>query len=284
MKKIGSIIWKEFIYGGHLQCLGVVGIVYSSTYLLNVTLEWVLFVVPYLLFYLIYINDRLKGIVIDEKTNKERTEHLKKCLSFLPLIVLLVFFAISLILIYVSSISFLIFVFTLLFFGILYPFYFKKLTTKIIAFKNIYVASFFSITTLFPVFYYHLSISKELVLLLTIFTIFVFIKTILMQISLDHKDVIADKEIGLKTVPIIIGKERSVYFLKLANIFLAFILMLAVFYLEYLPVEFLIFIIGIPFVFWGYQLIEKKNYFGYIITSSEFSLWIILIAIIDLIQ
>lgn len=282
MKKIGSILWKEFIYGGHLQCLGVVGIVYSSAYLLNVSFEWVLFVIPYLLFYLIYINDRLKGIEVDGRTNKERTEHLKKCLSFMPLAMLLAFFAMSFILIYVGSITFLVFVFTLLFFGTLYPFYFKQLTTRIIAFKNIYVASFFSIASFFPVFYHSLSINRELSLSLVVFTIFIFVKTILMQISLDHKDTTTDKKVGLLTLPIIIGKKRSIYFLKLANIFLVFALMFTIFYLEYLPVEFLIFIIGVPFVFLGYWLIEKKNYFGYIITSSEFSLWIILTATLNL--
>jgi 4-hydroxybenzoate polyprenyltransferase len=103
-----------------------------------------------------------------------------------------------------------------------------------------------------------------------------------MQISLDHKDTTTDKKMGLLTVPIAVGEKKSIYFLKIANIFLVFALMFVIFYFGSLPVEFLIFIIGLPFVFWGYWLIEKKNYFGYIITSSEFSLWIVLIATLNL--
>lgn len=284
IKKVLIIIWNEFIYGGHLQCLGLVGIVYISSFLLNLRADWEILLSTYLIFYPIYINDRFQGIQLDQLTNPERTKHFKIYLSLMPKLIAFSILLLIILLFYIRNLNFSIFTLILLLLGLLYPFYFKNLTKKIFAFKNFYVATFFAIVVTLPVFYHKLELNIDLIILLGILMLFVFLKTVLMQILLDCKDVETDKALRLLTLPVIISKEKSLIFLEISStVITTLILFISVFFLEIFPSQVLILLLIIPFNFYSYKLARNKNYFGYILGSGEFVLWLLLIIITKII-
>ncbi|MCD6148877.1 hypothetical protein J7J18_05905, partial [bacterium] len=109
MRKVVNFIWREFIYGGHLQCLGFAGITYISGFLLNLKTSWEILVSVYLIFYSIYINDRLRHIKLDELTNPERVKHFKSYFFLVPKIILFAISCLLVILFHIGKVSFTIF-------------------------------------------------------------------------------------------------------------------------------------------------------------------------------
>lgn len=280
IKKILEFIWQEFIYGGHLQCLGIVGIAYTSSFLLDIKVSWEFLLLTYLIFYPIYINDRLRGIKIDTLTNPERVEHFKKYLHVMPKIILTSILLLIGGLIFFSNIQFRIFALLLLLLGILYPFYFKNITKKIIAFKNFYASAFSTIMVLSPVIYYRYSLDPSSLILLLLLMILVFLKTMQMQILLDCKDVEPDKSLGLLTLPILFGREKILNFLKFFSLFnTTSILILAIFFFKLFPLSTLLLLLTIPANFYSFSLAQKQKYDGYILGSGEFFFWLILMLI-----
>ncbi len=283
MKRTLSLIWKEFIYGGHLQCLGVLGIVYVSSFLLDIKISWEILLLAYLIFYPIYINDRLRWIELDESTNLERTKHLKGYLPLAPKIISFSVLALAVLLIYIGNLKLAVFSFALLLLGFLYPFYFKNLTKKIVAFKNFYVAAFFTIITLLPIIYHPQPMATSSIILLTSLMLLIFSKTVLMQIFLDCKDIDNDKSLGLLTIPALIGKEKTLAFLKIGSAFVTIlILFISIFFIRDFPLQMLMLFLVVPFNFYSYNLARKQNYFGYILASGEFLLWPILILMAEI--
>lgn len=278
VKKIIISIWNEFIYGGHLQCLGVVGIVYVSSFLLDIEIGWEILLATYLIFYTAYVNDRLSWIKLDEQTNLERTGHFKSYLSLMPKLILFAILLVVILLIYIGNLKFSIFSLSLIIFGLIYPFYLKNFTKKIIGFKNIYVAVFFAIMAAAPVIYYSTSLNTALMVALVTLMLLIFFKTVLMQILLDCKDVETDKSLGLLTIPALIGKEKTLNILKVSSVLITnLILFIAVFLTRTFPLSMLILLFIIPLNLYAYYLAQKGNRFGYILGSGEFLFWFILI-------
>lgn len=285
MKKFLTFIWDEFIYGGHLQCLGVVGIVYISGFLLEIPISWEVLLSIYLIFYPTYINDRFQWMKLDSLTNPERVKHFKNYLLLIPKLILFSILFLIILLVYIGNFKFSIFALLLLIFGLLYPIYFKNLTKKVIAFKNFYVAIFFAAIAVAPVIYYSYPISTSLIFSLIILMFLIFLKTVLMQVLLDCKDIETDKYLKLLTIPILIGKEKTLSLLKILSPTITFlILFIAVFLLQAFPIQMLILLFTIPFNLYSYKLTQKGNYFGYVLESGEFLFWFILVFFVNLIR
>ena len=277
MKKLFNLIWKEFIYGGHSQCLGAVGIVYISSFLLDIKVDSGILLATYLIFYPIYINDRFKWIQLDRLTNPERTKHFETYLSLMPKLILLSILFLLILLIYIGNFKFSIFALLLLIFGLLYPLYFKNLTKQIIAFKDFYVAMFFTAIAAASVIYYSYPLSTLMTVSLVGLMLLVFLKTVLMQILLDCKDIESDKSLGLLTIPLLIGKEKTLSFLKISNASITTLILLIAVFFRLFPIRMLILLFTIPFNFYSYNLTQKGNYFGYLLGSGEFLFWLILV-------
>ncbi|MFA5368973.1 MAG: UbiA family prenyltransferase [Candidatus Paceibacterota bacterium] len=282
MKRFLNLLWRELIHGGHLQSLGVVGITYVSSFLLGINADWKILSLAYLIFYPIYINDRFKWIELDETTNPERTKHIKNYLWLGPKIILFSILLLITLLINIGNLKLTGLSLTILFLGFLYPIYFKNLTKKIFAFKNFYVAFFFATMAILPALYEMQPLANAL---LISFVIFVFLKTILMQILLDCKDVEEDRVIGLLTVPALIGKEKTIKFLTVANtlVIISFLFLTGTL-INSFPWQMVILLLLIPFNFFSYSLAKKQNYYGYILAGGEFMLWPLLIAMIKFIS
>lgn len=277
IEKILKAIWKEFIYGGHLQTLGAVSIVFVSTLLLNIKIGWDIVFISYFLFYPLYLYNRYKELKIDYLTNPQRTEYLKTYIDKAPHILTLVTFVLIFGLVYFANFSSIIFVLLVLLLGLLYSVIFKKITKKISLFKNFYVATFFAILVFFPIIYYSYPLTNILRISAVILAVFIFLKAFMMQILLDLKDVEGDRKTGLLTFPTIFGEEATLRVLKITSVFVTFLIPVIAFYFNFFPKSFLMLLLTIPFDFYCFKLAREKNYFGYILMSGVFFIWPILI-------
>lgn len=274
IEKILKLIWNELIYGGHLQPLGAASIVFVSGILLKIQITWDVLFVTYILFYPLFLYNRFKEIKMDCLTNSQRTQHIKKYIKFIPIILYLVIFILVISLIYFSNFRALIFGLLVLFFGFLYTIIFKKFTNKIPLFKDLYVASVFALLPFFLLVYYSYFLVSINVLLLSLL---IFLESFLMPVFLDIKDIESDKREKLRTLPVMLGKEKTIVFLSIFNLIGTITIMVFIFYLSTLPKSILILLFTVPFDFYCYILVKRQRRFGYILQGGKFILWPFLI-------
>ncbi|MBW6441028.1 UbiA family prenyltransferase [Patescibacteria group bacterium] len=280
VRKNFEFIANEFVHGGHLQSLGASSIVYVSAVFLNIELKWSSLVVAYLLFYPLYLYNRWKEIEIDYATNPDRTMHLRKYIHIMPIIFCLVIAAIVGLLAYFGNLSSFIFGLILLVLGLLYTTIFKNVTQKIFLFKNIYVSAFFTALVFFTAVFHSFSISGQSVVVIIVLMAFVFLKSFMMQIFLDLKDLVCDRKQRLKTLGVIIGEKKTFQILPIISIITtAPIIIFFSLYIHLFPSLILFLLLTIPFDFFTFKIVQDKNYFGYILGSGQFVLWAILVLI-----
>jgi len=275
MKKAFKFLFTEIFYNGHFQTWGSLAIVVSSAQLLNIKLTWDIFAVVYLSFYLLYLHDRYRSVEIDSLTNPKRSQHIKKIYNYIPrLIAMGCVVLIFLLYVYVNIFAS-IFIILVTIFGFLYPIYFKNLTKKVVAFKNFYVSSVFSLLVILPNIYYKIPANNTALLILAILLIFTFLRGVMMQFFLDLKDIEGDKKEGLKTLGVLIGKERVfaiIYGMNLlTSLFLPLLYLVSP--LQLLPSSVLFLILLAFWNFYFFNLAKKGNFTGFVLGSGEFIYW-----------
>jgi len=277
IKRILNLIWREFIYGGHLQ--GLVGAVIFLTIiiLINKEVDWKLLIIGYLLTFFNYRYNYYKGIEKDVLTNPERVDYLKKNIKYSQGLLLVCLFFLLWIIIYYIKIKTAIFTIFLLIIGVCYTIWFKDWTKKIIGFKNFYISIPFGLFVIIIGLYYSL-------LNWSMFFIFffVFLKMFLNTIFFDTKDIASDKKEGLKTIPVVLDKEKTLKFLHILN-FLSFCPLIMGIYLNLLPGFSLIMLIFFFFVFYYLEKAKDENIniqkLSYLVADGEFLLWPIVLLI-----
>lgn len=280
LKKKFDFLFKEFIYGGHLQCLGASSIVFITAFFLKLDIKIDALIAAYFICYPLYLYNRWKEIEIDYTTNLERTTHFRKYIHIMPMLFWLVIAIIVSFLAYYGNLKSFIFGIILLVFGLLYTVVFKKVTRKLFLFKNFYVALSFTLLVLFTAIYYSLPLLKSSVAVpLIILMIFVFEKAFLMQIFLDLKDVESDRKEGLKTLGVLIGRDKTFSMLKILSILTTILVIAIAIFMPSFPKSILMLVFTVFFNFYSFKIAKNKNYFGYILGSGEFVLWPILILI-----
>ncbi|MFC1663933.1 UbiA family prenyltransferase [Patescibacteria group bacterium] len=271
INKILKLIWEEFIYGTHLLALGAGTIVVSTSFLLNEKISWDYPLVIYLFIYAAYLFNRYKEVEKDLLTNPERTQHLKKYIKYIPTILCCVLLIILGVLIYSGKIIALLFILFLFFGGLFYTIVFKKITKKITAFKNFFVALFWTLPVIFLPIYYSFSYSFSLFLII----IFVYLKTFIVNCYFDAKDVRIDKKEGLLTLPITLSFKSYLELLKYLTFLFGLIIILGV-YFKYLPIFSLMLLFTIPFNLYIFKETQKSIISLsrlYFIASGEFIFW-----------
>ncbi|MCP6718786.1 MAG: UbiA family prenyltransferase [Patescibacteria group bacterium] len=277
IKKILEFSWKEFIYGGHLLALGAGAIVISAALLLDERVSWDYPVIIYLIAYTAYLYNRYKEVDKDFLTNPKRTQHLKKYIRYVPLIIWCVFFIIIGILVYSKKLLTLPFILFLFLGGLLYTVFFKKVTKKITAFKNFFVALEWTLPIAFLPIYYSFSFSLPLFLII----IFVYLKTFIVNSYFDTKDVEVDEKEKLLTLPITLSLNRYLVYLKYLTLLFGLIIILSVWF-EQLPIFSLILVFTIPFNFYIFKETQKSIISPsrlYFLAGGEFIIWPILLLI-----
>jgi 4-hydroxybenzoate polyprenyltransferase len=259
----------EILYAGHLQSIGVVGIVLTVASLSGTPMTFFMLLVPYLLLQAIYYYDRYRDLEMDITTNATRTQHLQKYQNIIPLLIaVFLVMAIFFILVF-SNIATLIFSVAVIAFGLLYPRVFKQITKTIPLFKNVYVSFVFALFVLFPFVY-----MSEKILITDIGPLFMFVlaEGIIMQMILDIKDVTSDQKRQIRTLPIMIKEKSTIHFIFVASsvIFTSALLFA---YRTYapavIPLAAISFIVNVASIL----LVLQEKPTGYIIVSAKYLFW-----------
>ena len=272
MVRLLKTIWNEFIYGGHLLSIGGVGIIVTTLMVTKSEFNIWLLLIVYLGNQTVYNYNRLREIKNDEVTNPERVGHIKKLQKKYPLII--IGYCIAFIIISVTiSIQVFLSVFFLLTAGILYSIKLKVLTKKILLFKNFYIALLWALLGFVPLVYYSLPFTLVFFFFLT----FIFLRLFLNTIFFDIKDIESDKQEALKTLPVTIGKRKTLFFLHGLNIF-SFIPIICAVYFEILPLFSLGFIVFYPYSFYylqkgGGASPEQIRSLSYKMVDAEYVFW-----------
>lgn len=273
--RILRFIFNEIFYNGHFQTWGSLAIVISAGQLLNIKITSDLLLIVYLSFYLLYLHDRYRCIEIDSLTNPKRSEHIKIIYKYIPTIIVAGLLALLSLLYYYGNIYSSVFVAAITALGFLYPLYFKNLTKKIVAFKNFYVSSVFSILVILPNIYYQIPLSNNLLVVLAIILVFTFLRGLMMQFFLDLKDIEGDKKEGLKTLGVLLGKENVFKIINAMNLFTSLSLPILYFILPYsiFPSSVLFLVFLALWNFYFFNLAKNGNFIGFVLGSGEFIYW-----------
>lgn len=276
IKKIFAFAKNEFIYGGHLLSLGAASIVFTSAVLLNIRITWDFLLVAYIIVYIAYSYNRLMEFKNDSLTNPLRTEHIGGYVRILPYVIAASFVLALLLLVEYGNFNSVIFMLFMVAGSLLYTIFFKNLTRYIIGFKSFYVSLFWASLIILLSFYYESSLGISAILMF----LFVFFRWVINVSFCDLKDIKADKEKGLLTFAVVMGKNNLLRFLSYVNIVSIFLIFLGV-YLGLFP-KFSIFLVFLSVYAYFYFRMAKKNfskinYISDVLADSEFALWVVFI-------
>ena len=272
IKKILKFVWDEFIYGGHLLSLGVSGIFCFSAIILNQKISISFLMLGYLISQIIYFYNHLEGVKKNFLTNLERTQHIQKFKNYFLIFFGLYWLLFFSCLIYINNLDIAFLSLFIIIGGLLYTIFFKNLSKKIIEFKTFYVTFFWALLIVLSGFYYNVFFGLPLLLLFS----FVFLRILTNAIFYNIKDIEFDKKEKLKTIPILFGKDKTLNFLHIINIF-SFLPIIIGVYINLLP----LFSLSILFFYFYsfYYLQKAKNEkidvynLSYIIADGEYLLW-----------
>ncbi|MDP3013849.1 MAG: UbiA family prenyltransferase [Candidatus Subteraquimicrobiales bacterium] len=264
---------NEFVYGGHLLALGASGIAFTSAILLNVKATWDILLVSYLIVYAIYSYNRFKEFKKDFLTNLFRSQHIEKYIKYVPVAIAIYLLITVLILLFFGNFKSIFLVFLMILLGFLYTDYYKKFTKKIIGLKSFYVAFVWSLISFFVVFHYN-STSNYFIIIL-IFS-FIFLRWLLNTIFFDIKDIESDEKEKLKTIPVVFGKGKTLFYLHVLNLISLVPIIIGV-YKHSIPLFSLSLVV---FYFYSlYYLFAVKNNsadiqkLSYIMVDGEYVFW-----------
>lgn len=256
---ISDFIKNILIYGGYLPALWGPSLNITTSLIFNLPLDFRILIISFLLPLIAYNYDYYKDLEIDAETNPERANFLNKKRSkqlnilYIALMVVL--------LIWVFKLALMVFVMVLMVLSLLYNSILKGFTKKIAAFKNLYLAFMWGSWGTFLIVLYQISLFD-----ISLIYLFLYICTKVMANTMffDIKDIKSDKKAGLKTMPVILGKNGTIVFLKGLNVLTLFILVSGVLFKFLHPLSLSL------AIFNGYTLFYLKISYGNIdILSSK---------------
>ncbi|AKB85378.1 putative prenyltransferase (UbiA family) [Methanococcoides methylutens MM1] len=243
--------------------------------LFEIPITWDFLVIIYLTFYIIYLYDYFNGTEDDEKTNSTRANYFRQNDSK-TITRILYGSIVSIASIYVlySDIPNMLIGFAILFLGVTYQAYFKGLTKKITAFKNIFVSMVWAILVYVMFIYYSYPITTEALII----SAFIFLRMTGIQILFDIRDIEGDQKKGLRTFPAIYGYRKGLMTLIAIN-FITSILLVYGAYIEAIPYTALMIV---PVIFYAQNYLDKvdrsrKDHKSYLFAAGEPFIWFILI-------
>jgi len=285
VRKFLNSIWNEFVYGGHLLSLGGSGILYLETVLLNKKTNLLLLFLAYLMNQIIYSYNHLKEAKKDIESNSERAKYLletkKEKKAKIEFFIYCLLLLITLFLL--KKAELLIFVLIIVIAGIFYTLFLKSLTKKVLGFKNLYVAFMWALAPQIVIgIYYETSLFSKIIVILFLY---ILLRFIMSTIFFDLKDIKSDKNEGLITLPVVLGKEQTLSLLHFIN-FISFIPILFGVFKNILPFYSLSLLIFFFYSFYYLKAAEEEksdiHFLSYIVVDGEYLLWGLLALIFKL--
>jgi 4-hydroxybenzoate polyprenyltransferase len=275
MTKILRAVWDEFLYGGHLQCLGSVAILWTAADLFRLPFPWGLPLSTYAVSYAVYIYNRLLEVKADEVTNPARTAYVVQHRRPLWRAFVVSSLLAAVVVLATASVSGAIFLGVVFACGLLYTNSLKALTRIIPGFKTLYVAVAFTALVFLPFLYIGRKIPFDALLP---FAGWAFLNAVIMQVFLDVKDMASDQRAGLRTIPLLLGKKTTFRVLSLLTILAALAPLVWGSRLHFPPGNILLAIAPLLSLV-AFRMAEKGAYQGYLLESGKFISWPVLLAL-----
>ncbi len=275
-----STIQDEMIYGGYFAALSGPAFIITASIMAKTNVNIPLLIISYLIPLMIYSYDYYRDMDKDKDSNLERAAHFDKKSHIYPYLMGGYVLTLTILLLVFSNLMMISFILILVMVGVLYTIGFKRFTQKIPAFKNIYTTLTWSLAgTFFIPLYYSLQINLTYILIF----LFIFLKCLPNTIFFDLKDIESDQKEGLKTIPVLLGKQRTLKLLRRMNI-IAFIPLFIGIYLKIIP---LFATIMILFYFYGIYYLNKASkvddkelrMVSYTLADAEFIIWPLILII-----
>ena len=268
----------EFIYGGHLVSLGAPAYVLSVSLLMGMEPLKQLLLISYLMPLIVYNYNYFGEMDSDESTNPERVNYVRSKTALYPLIIICYMAVLAISLCMYANWGLIEFVSILVIGGVLFTVILKDFTKKIPCFKNAYTALIWAFGgTFFPVFYLSLHVGWFFILVF----MFMYSRSIANVIFFDLKDTEGDAARGLKTLPTLVGKKRTIQFLYVLNA-MGFLPLLAGIYIGAIP---LFGLALLPLMAYSFYYLRRAETAGdrelrvvsYTLADAEFLVWPVLL-------
>lgn len=226
-----TILINESIYGGYLTALAAPSFVLTTSLLTNTHVDWPILGIAYLIPLIVYSYDYHQDVRKEDNINSERYAYLEKNASYYPIFLISYIILLISLLFLFSSYQLIAFILILTIGGLLYATALKGLTKRIPVFKNIYTGLTWSLGgTFFIPFYYSLDIGLSFLIVFVCITL----RAVMDAIFFDLKDLESDAAEGLKTLPVLLGKDNTINFLHFINM-ISFIPLILGVYFKILP-------------------------------------------------
>ena len=211
MRQISNPLLREFVYGGHLGALGAPSIAASAAILLGRSPTIALLLMAYLFTYGAYMLNRRSDIKQDRLSSTSRTNYLGSLSKYLMLISGTCF-ALGYVIAFETNLVFFVALLMPLILALGYSIGSKKLVGIIgakrfkdkLLIKNIAISFGWSLIPLLLGHYY-----QCVTLVLLSFIPFIFLRIMSNTIFFDLRDVKADEEFGVRTIPVVYGSTRA---------------------------------------------------------------------------
>lgn len=275
-----KLLTNEIKYGAHITALIGPSLMIVISILKDLQLNVYALALSYIIPLIVYTYDYQIARNKDVSTNKEKHEYLNIKNKVFPIIII-AYIAISIVLIMaIGNNKILLFILIIIIGGILYTTIFKVLTRYIPGFKSIYATGLWTyFGTFFCVFLYSMAIDLFIIFIL----IFMFIKLFANSIFFDIKDIESDGENKLKTIPIILGKDKTIKFINFINI-LSLITLIVGIWIGALPIYAIA--LSVFFIYTYYYSNKGRNSdksqllkHTYITADAEYFFWPIVLII-----
>lgn len=278
--KLSESIIEEFIYGGHWLSLGASSVALSTILLFNLLpIKWEFLLIVYFGTQCIYNYNHYKDINIDYFTNPERVNHLYKYHKYGKIIISIYGLSYFIVLFIFGTVQSIIFGTALIGLGVIFSLKIIDALKKMVGAKLIYTSFSWSLLIPFTMIYH----SQFLNYSILIFTLFVFLRIIITTTFFDIKDAILDRKRGITTVPVVLGRKKSLTFLQLVNLISIMPIILAVF-IHMLPLYSFPLTLLFFYSFFYIQKARDTNVeitnLSYVIVDGEFYYWPILILLL----
>lgn len=266
-------IWNELVYGSHFISLAGSSISVTGALLIGIRLTWPVPAIFYLLLQVGFFYNRYKDFRKDDLTNPERTQHVKRYIRYLPIIIFFYSVVFTSILVCYGSLRSIVVGLVMLLLALVYSVIAKDITRRILLFKELYFAACWGLLILLLALFYSEPISTPVILL----SVFVSLRIFLATSLFDIKDIVSDRNEESKTLPVLIGEKRAYSFLTLLS-FLAFIPLGTGILLDVFPSYAFSLILTIPYTLFYIHQMKKRRIdpilLHYFIIGSEFSFYL----------
>jgi hypothetical protein len=220
LKNASEAVANEFINGGHLLGVTTGFIALAVMVIFDFTIRWEIFLLAYLLTQTVYGFDYYHDLQKNIANDTPRVKYVQRTKKIYPNRLATFAGSFLLLLVYIGNLPTIIMGSSILVLGISYSLWFKNMTKSIVGFKNIYVAFTFSLAIVFITLFY----SNVLPIELLFFTMYTAISVFMNCSFCDIKDMKSDTQQGLKTLPLVLGKQRFFMLLIIMNAIMVSIL------------------------------------------------------------